>query len=145
MAVATTKQIREALKAALVAGLGEDTLQISAYVLSDPNMPTVWVRPRPNMPFTYHQTFGVPGANLGLVKKIFLVEVYCGGVADISAQQKLDEFVDDGSIPLALEKDLTLGGVVQNLTVTMCNAYVEFRRADGNLGIGANWELDIYP
>ncbi len=145
MAVATLKQIRAALVTALQAKLGTTGQQVSGYVLRNPTLPTVWVRPKPDTPIVYHQAMGPNGG--GVQQWLFLVEAYCGDPYDIAAQEKLDEYVSPGasSIVEALEADTTLGGVVQALKVVQANAYVEFVRADGNPAIGANWQVEIYP
>ena len=144
MAIATLEQIRAALLTALTAKLGTTDQQLSAYVLKQPTLPTIWIRLKPDVPITYHLTLGSTG---GVQMWSFLVEAYCGDVGDVAAQKKLDSYVSAGSksIVEALLADQTLGGIVQTLKVPQCNAYVEFLRADGTAAIGANWEVDVYP
>lgn len=135
--------IRTAVKAALVTKLGSEKQTVSAYVLKTPNLPVVWVRPKPDTPILYHQAM----AN-GLEFWTFLVEAICGGASDISAQMNLDAYLSRGgsqSIFDALEASVTLGGVVQNVIVRQCNSYVEYMDASGNVNIGANWLVEIYP
>lgn len=144
MALATLEQIRAGLLAALTARLGSTDQQLSAYVLKQPTLPTVWIRPKPDVPIMYHESFGAGG---GVQMWGFLVEAYCGDVGDVAAQKKLDAYLSSGPkcIAEALLADQTLGGVVQSLKVLQCNAYTEFLRADGTAAIGANWEVDVYP
>ncbi len=145
MALATLSAIRAALKQALVTGLGTQNQQISAYALADPVLPVVWVRLQANAPVDYHLAMGPGGGEVQKWK--FLIEAYAGAEGDIAAQQNLDDYLSPGpkSIYQAIVADLTLGGVVKNLHVTGCNAYVEFRRADGTSAIGANWSVEVYP
>lgn len=142
---ATLTQIRAALAAALTKQLGATDQQISAYVLADPTLPTVWVRLQVNAPLDYHLAMGAGGGEIQKWK--FQVEAYCGAEGDIAAQQNLDQYLSPGpkSIYSALVADLTLGNVVRTLHVTGCNAYVEFRRNDGTNAIGANWNVEVYP
>lgn len=144
MAIATLQQIRSALLAALTTKLGSSDQQLSAYVLKNPTLPTIWIRPKPDVPIVYHESMGNAA---GVQLWSFLVEAYCGDVGDVAAQQKLDNYVQTGSkcVAEALLADTTLGGVVQGLKVVQCNAYVEFLRADGTAAIGANWQVDVYP
>jgi hypothetical protein len=143
MANASLAQIRAALAAALVAEL-DDSQTVSPYVLADPHLPIVWVRLQTNAPIAYHLAMGQGGE---VQKWTFLIEAYAGSLDDVAAQQKLDVYLSPGSqsIYQALVADITLGDVVKNLHVTGCNAYVEFRRADGTGAIGANWQVEVYP
>lgn len=149
MAVATTRQIRQALIDALTRNVINALPQkpnTSLYVLNDPSFPIIWIRPQPNAPIQYHQAMGMGAA--GLQQRTFLVEMFFGAISDVSAQENLDAFLDSGGtsdVQGALERDVTLGGVVKSCTVPTCNAYVEFRRQDGTNAIGANWTVEIYP
>ena len=144
MAIATLAQMRAALLAALQAKLGTNDQQLSAYVLKNPTLPTIWIRPKPDVPIIYHETLGNAA---GVQCWSFLVEAYCGDVGDVAAQQKLDSYVSSGTkcVAEALLADQSLGGIVQTLKLVQCNAYVEFLRADGTAAIGANWQVDVYP
>lgn len=144
MALATLTQIRAALLAALEKKLGPSDQQLSAYVLKNPTLPTIWIRPKPDVPITYHESMGNAA---GVQMWSLLIEAYCGDPGDVAAQQNLDAYVSAGakSIAEAVLADQTLGGVVQSLRLVQCNAYVEFLRADGTAAIGANWQVDVYP
>jgi len=142
--IATLEQIRAAIVDALETKLGSTDQQLVGYVIRNPTLPVVWVRPKPDVPIIYHESMGSKG---GVQCWSFLVEAYCGDSTDISAQMNLDAFLSPGAkcIAEAVLADQTLGGVVQSLKVVQCNAYVEFVRADGTPAIGANWQVDVYP
>lgn len=145
MAVATVAQMRTALALALTTKLGSADQQISGYVLKQPTLPTIWVRLQPNTPIEYHQAMGPPTS--ALAKWTFMVEAFCGDITERATQERLDTYISPGAkcVFEALEADTTLGGVVKNLIVRTCNAYTEFRRANGTIAAGANWLVEVYP
>lgn len=138
-------QLRQGIVNALSTKLGTEDQQISGYVFRNPTPPTVWCRPKPDLPITYNVTLGSGGGAIQLW--VFLIEAFCGDPLDRGAQERLDRYVSPGaySIAEALTADVTFGGVCQNSKLVQCNAYVEYIRADGNPIIGANWQLELYP
>lgn len=100
------------IRAALAAAIDAPDLQVSAYPLSAPEPPTAHIIPAA---VDYHTNFG-SGDDVG-EDWSFRVQVFLALVDDLAAQQKADEFLNDGRIRVALEADTTLGGVVSDLIV----------------------------
>lgn len=106
--MASLTDIRAALAAAVQAGV--PNLQASPYPLSSPEPPTAHVVPDE---IDYHLTFGEGGAE----GWSFRVQVFFAYVEDEGSQRNADEFINDGTVRLALEDDPTLGGLVSDLIV----------------------------
>ena len=139
--MASLAQIRQGLAANLAV---LDGIQVSAYVLGNPTLPTVWVRPATAEGIEYHRAF----AN-GLENWTFTVQAFfASGISDIGAQQKLDELLASTgatSVKAALETDKTLGGLVKDLIVQTCTGYLEYGRPDGTTALGCDWTVVVYP
>ena len=109
----------ETIRAALAASLGVlKGVQAHPYVLGDPTPPTIYVFPG--------DTEYDKAAARGLDRVEYTVRALSGAVGDIAAQRTLDKFLANSgpsSVKAALEKDRTLGGVVQTLRVTRHTGY----------------------
>jgi hypothetical protein len=131
--------LRLGLAANLEAGL---SVPVSPYVLSNPSMPIVWVRPSYDTLVTYHEAM-----RSGVETWSLIIQAYVGALTDSAEGQKLlDELVSStgpGSVKLAAESDPTLGGVAANAYVTACRSYAEFTRPDGATVLGAEWLVEI--
>lgn len=138
---ASLADIRQGLAANLAV---LDGIQVSAYVLGNPSLPTIWVRPSPSDGFEYHRAF----AN-GLESWTMLVQAYfASGISDIGAQKNLDALLESTgatSVKAAIEADKTLGGVIKDLKVTTCTGYLEYGRPDGTTALGCDWTVVVYP
>lgn len=139
MAAPTLQQIREALADSLAAL--KDSAQVSAYRLSSPTYPTVFVVGPEEI--DYHKTMqsGIGGFPM-------TVMALTGNASDIGAQQTLDELVSatgKKSVKAALEADTTLGGVVDSLIVRSCSGYRLYGASHNETGyvLGAQWSVDI--
>lgn len=95
----------------LAAAIDAPDLQVTPYPLSAPEPPTAHIVPDA---VDYHTTFG--GSDAG-EDWSFRVQVFLALVDDLAAQQKADEFLNEGRIKEALEADPTLGGAVSDLIV----------------------------
>lgn len=130
------------VRAGIAANLDSiEDVQISAYVLSNPTPPVIWVRPRPESS-TYHRAMGD-----GLSELVMLVQAYVGTPTDVGAQKHLDRFLDltgPDSVKAAVESDKTLGGVADDLVVQECTGYLEYQRPDGSTALGAEWQVLVY-
>lgn len=128
--------------AANLAALGKSQgIQVSAYVLSNPTLPTIWVRPDAAELITYHQAM-----QNGLEHWHLVVEAFVGTGTDIGAQVKLDGLVAStgaSSVKAAIESDKTLGGVAQSLMVGDAHGYAEYARPDGSTVLGAKWQITV--
>jgi hypothetical protein len=131
------------IRAALAASLGVlEGVQVSPYELSNPTPPVIWVKPDPGEFVTYHQAM-----RNGLELWHFIVEAYAGAMFDIGAQMTLDPFVASSgptSVKAAIETDLTLGGLVQNLECTNAHGYAAYQRADGTAFHGCRWNVTAH-
>lgn len=133
--MSTLADVREGLRANLSSIPGA---QVSAYVLSNPTLPTIWVRPAAEV-VTYHRAMGN-----GVENWTLLVQAYVGVPSDIGAQKKLDEFLASAgasSVKAAIESDKTLGGSANDLAVQNCSGYLEYARPDGTTALGAEWTV----
>jgi hypothetical protein len=137
--VATLEQIREALAAAVRTAMPDR--QVSAYMLSNPTPPAVHLYPSN---IDYHKAFGN-----GLEPLTFEVQAFVAAASgDIGSQKNLDRFLDPGSptsLKAALESDVTLGGLVNDLIVRSASGYRQFVTQDRGYMLGCTWTLDIYP
>jgi hypothetical protein len=116
-------------------------MQISAYVLSNPTPPVIWVKPTQGNVTEYHQAMRNGQETWSITVQAF---VAAGG--DISAQMVLDELLATSgatSVKAAIEADLTLGGATDDLIVRRCISYQEYQRADGSIALGAEWIVEV--
>lgn len=133
------------IRAGLAANLAVlDGIQVSAYLLSNPSLPTIWVRPAPGEGIEYHKAFANGLENWTMVVQAF----FANGISDIGAQKQLDELLESSgptSVKAAIEADKTLGGVVQDTYVQSCTGYQEYGRPDGTTALGCEWTVVVYP
>lgn len=127
-----------AIRTGIAANLGTIAgVTVSPYVLSNPTMPVIWVRPAFETLVDYHEAM-----RDGLETWSLLVQAYTGALGDVDAQKNLDAFVSSTgtqSIKKALETDRTLGGAAADLIVELCRGYQEYTRPDGGTLLGAEW------
>lgn len=116
-------------------------MQILPYVLSNPTLPVIWVKPTPGAVTEYHQAM-----RDGQETWSMTVQAFVAGGGDKAAQIVLDELLDTSgghSLKAAIEADKTLGGATDDLIVRRCSSYQEYQRTDGTLVIGADWIVEI--
>lgn len=129
------EDIRQAFATALkdVAG------QVSPYQMYNPTPPTVWCYPQT---VTYRQAM-----SNGAIELMMAVEGLVGQLtADISSQKTIDLWIDDTgpkSIKAALEKDPTLGGIVDTLMVISCTGYKVYALPTKPEILGAEWLVKV--
>lgn len=130
------RDLREAMLQAL-AGIPE--VQVSAYVLSSPVLPVVWVKPAE---IEWHQAMADGHAN-----KMMIVEALAALVTDQGSQELIDRMMADTgdySVKAALEADPTLGGVCDHLMVTRTYDYGERLTPDlQTLVMSCKWDVWI--
>ena len=141
-------EIRQALAAALVARVG-DVMQVSAYVLSSPNPPTITVFPASTQyDLAMANTFSTMGTTrAGTDKWVFTVRAYVAEMNDVGAQQLLDRFLEPSgglSVKEAIEVDGSLGGLVDDASVVSMSGYTQYQ-IDGVTGpvLGAEWSVEV--
>ena len=130
------RSIRRALAANLESIPG---CQVSAYVLANPTLPTLWVRPATDEAIEYHRAMGNGVENVHMT-----VQAYFGTSGDIAAQERLDDLLASTgtkSVKAAIESDRTLGGAADDLVVQSCSGYQEYARPDGTTAFGAQWNV----
>ncbi len=135
-----------AIRAGLVTNLNTlkatyQDMQISAYILSNPTPPVIWVKPTPGAVTEYHQAMMNGQETWSLTVQAFVAS---GG--DITAQMVLDELLATTgahSVKAAIEADKTLGGATDDLIVRRCISYQEYQRVDGSMALGAEWIVEI--
>lgn len=130
-----------AIRAGLAANLASVRgVQVSAYVLANPTLPVIWVRPATE-PVQYHKAMGN-----GHDEWMMVVQAYVGTASDLGAQKKLDELLASSgatSVKAAIESDKTLAGAAADLMVTSCSGYLEYSRPDGTTALGAEWNVRV--
>lgn len=139
------------IRAGLVANLSTlktsyQDMQISPYILSNPTLPTIWIKPTPGAVTEYHQAMQSMGNPEGQVTWSLTVEAYVAAGTDASAQIWLDELLSTTgahSVKAAIEADKTLGGATDDLIVRRCITYQEFQRPTGDLAYGAGWVVEV--
>lgn len=136
--MASLRAIREGLRAQLQAALPH--VQVSAYALASPTPPCVYVVPTQVI---YHEAMGPIAQAVQQVTLSVraLVQVGLGE----AAQVRLDELVDAGAIPAAIESDPTLGGVVDTAVVTRLTRYDPIVLPDAQEAYLAEWEVVVSP
>lgn len=135
MAAPTLAQIRTGL-AANLAGL--TNVQVSAYMLANPTPPCVHLWPTG---VTYDLAM-----QRGYDQWTFTVQAFVALTADIGGQKLLDQFIAPSgsqSIKTRLESDPTLGGLVEDVSVTIFEAYQVYGRENGGPVLGANWIAEV--
>ena len=133
--MADLADIREALAASLAS---IPNLHQSGYLLANPTPPFAEVYPVAKV---YDRAM-----QRGLDVWHLNVRVGVGMGLSLGAQRSLDAFIADigtSSIKAAIEDDRTLGGVVEFVRVTRCDAYRMFERQGSSAVLGAEWEVEV--
>lgn len=138
--MATTAVIRAAIVAKLD-GTYKDW-QTSAYFLANPTPPCIDVRPDG----TDYDAAMAGGLNV----RTFLVRAIVGLTTDIGTQEKLDELLDGtGATSMkAVLEDVypqTLGGVIQDLSVTDASGYKVYPVVGSTEVLGVEFTVMVYP
>lgn len=133
----------EDIRAGIAANLSAITnCQVSAYVLSNPTPPCLYVKPDPDDGVVYDSSMG-----RGHDTWTFQVFGLVGAVADIGSQKRLDRWVDSAgaeSVKAKLESDRTLGGAADFCRVVSCSGYSEYAVAGLNTAVlGAVWTVEV--
>jgi hypothetical protein len=116
-------------------------MQVSPYVLSNPTLPCIWIKPTQGAVTEYHQAM-----QDGQETWTLSVQAFVGSGSDITAQTVLDELLATNgghSVKAAIEADTTLGGTIDCLIVRRCISYIEYQRPDGSLALGAEWIVEV--
>lgn len=135
MAAPTLAQIRQGLAANLSALAN---VQVSPYMLANPTPPCVHLWPTA---VNYDLT-----AQRGYDRWMFTVQAFVAIAADIGSQVLLDQFIAPSgaqSIKARLESNPTLGGLVDDVSVTNFENYQVYVREGGSPVLGANWIVEI--
>lgn len=130
--MATLTDIRQALADALATVYG---LRVSA------TMPDA---PRPPMAMVYPESISYDlNANRGADLYTFLITVIVGRADERSAQKNLDRFVvGDDSVKTAIERDRSLGGVVDTCRVVEMRNYQSILVGDVNY-LAVEFEVEV--
>lgn len=140
-----------AIRAGLVTNLNVlkttyQDMQISPYILSNPTLPTIWVKPTPGGVTEYHQAMETMGNPDGQLTWSITVQAFVATGGDITAQMVLDELLNTTgphSVKAAIEADKTLAGAAEDLVVRRVTSYQEYQRADGTMALGAEWVVEV--
>ena len=141
-----------AIRAGLVTNLNVlkttyQDMQISAYILSNPTPPVIWVKPTTGAVTEYHQAMqNRLTLQDGQETWSLTVQAFVASGGDITAQMVLDELLatyGSHSVKAAIEADKTLGGATDDLIVRRCISYQEYQRADGTMALGAEWIVEV--
>ncbi len=132
--MASLDELRESLASNVKEGYAD--WQVSGFLLGQPTAPGIEVVPGE---VDYDQAFGGEADNWTLTIRAFV-----GMTTDIGAQKKLDALIAHGGVKAAAESDRTLGGLVSSLAVTKCSGYRTYKRADGQMLLGAEWTVSVY-
>jgi hypothetical protein len=74
------------------------------------------------------------------------VRITVGTASDLGAQKQLRRFraaSGSMSVKAALEADPTLGGLVDSIVVGRCSPARQFRRPDGDVALGIDFDLEM--
>jgi hypothetical protein len=77
------------------------------------------------------------------VEVVFTVTVLVVAGVEEAAQVNLDEIVDAGAVPAALEADQTLGGVASSVYVSGLSGYDPVVYGEGQAGWRAQYEVQV--
>jgi hypothetical protein len=135
--VTATRDIRAGLRANIKANI--PNLQVSSYVLANPTPPGVHIYPG--------ETRFDLAMNRGLDEVDFIVQAFVAHTGDQGSQSYLDDLRDptgDRSIKAAVESDLTLGGVAEDLRVVSLTEYRMLVTADNRALITTDWLVTVY-
>ena len=140
--MAVLADIRVALAAALQPAL--DAVgggQPSAYTLESPTPPTLWVMGPDQI--VYDMTM----RRSGFDQWTMIVQGFVGSPLDKAAQVNLDLWLAPSgatSVKAAIEADRTLGGIVDDLTVTEASGYRRYQfQTNGPTVLGCDWSVLI--
>lgn len=113
--------------------------QVSPYMLGDPTPPAAHVFPAR---LEYHKAF-----QDGLNYRTMTLQVFVSDDAgDIGAQMLLDEYLEEGGpreVKALIERDDTLGGAVDDVTVLDSSGYRRYVTPSRPLVLGAEWTLRV--
>lgn len=124
--------------ATALATVGTD-VQVSAYLLAQPDPPTLQVLPRAA---DYDQTFTAAGFD----QRDFAVQGFVALLGDQAMQGLLDALMaptGSRSVKTALEADKTLGGIVQTLRVTSDTGYTMQLHPSGAWFLVNEWTVEV--
>ncbi len=114
-------------------------IQESAYMLANPTPPTIEAIPGE---VEYDQTFG-----RGHDKWYATLRLTVGTPTDKGAQLLLRKYRDPAgaySVKAAVEADRTFGGLCDNSRVTKVSPMRQFRRPEGEVVLGCDFELEYW-
>ena len=133
--MATIKELREAIADRLktVDGIG----QTSPYQLGSPTPPCAW----PSLQGTERLAMGTH--DVAPRQVTFVVNVLVPASLEEAAQRMLDELVDSGAVPAALEADQTLGGVASSVYSPGLTSYEAVVYGDNQAGWRAQYEVTV--
>lgn len=131
--MATLKQLREGLATRLrtVDGLG----QVSEYRLANLMPPCAYIK------VSKTERLAMGRHSVALRQVTFAVNVLMAAGLEEASQLKLDELVDSGAIPDALEADQTLGGVAGSVYVSGVSEYDPVSIGENQAGWRATYEV----
>jgi hypothetical protein len=132
--MATITQIRLGLKTNLDKLTG---WQVSAYALANPTPPAIQILPGEVI---YDQAM-----HRGLDQVTMLVQAFVQLAADIASQTRLDQLLDPtgpNSLKTTVEADPTLGGTVDDTSVTDATGYQVAQGANGPVLV-CGWSVQV--
>lgn len=120
--------------------------QVSAWLLGNPTPPYIEIdlgwRHDGTVGIDYDRTF-----QRGLDSLTFTVRALVGAASDIGAQKRLMRFIaptGSESVKAAVESDVTLGGVADDLRVVSFIGPFTFPRDGGAPLYGGDWRVEVW-
>lgn len=137
MADELLKSMRQALAQVLTDGI--DELQVKPYMLTNPSPPSahLW----PSGPVDFDATM-----QRGADEWLFTLQVFVAEGVSESSQVRLDEYLEPfgpRSVKAVLEADETLGGLVDDVTVTEASGYRRYLTEGRGPVLGCEWTVKV--
>lgn len=133
----TVAELRAGLRANIKATIAN--VQVSAYILASPTPPGIHI-------FPGESRFDL-AMNRGLDEYDFTVQAFVAWSSDQGSQAFLDELRDPinaRSLKAAIESDLTLGGVCEDLRVMGISPYRNLVTMDNRSLLVSDWTVTVY-
>jgi hypothetical protein len=127
------------IREALAANLNTlDGVQVNPYLLSNLTVPSMQIMPAAR---DFHGAM-----NDGFAELHFTVQAFVALGLDQAAQMNLDKWLGEGdadALKDALESDVTLGGLVSDVTVLSVSAMTQFARDGQPALLGAEFDVRV--
>ena len=137
-------EVRGAIAAACAARLPD--AQCTAYVLANPTPPSLAVFPAGTEYDKAMAAYSAMGVRSGTDMLAFTIRAFVGTLTDQGAQVLLDRMLEPSggiSIKEAVELDGTLGGLVDDCSITSVSGYTQYQTENSGVLLGAEWTVQV--